>query len=218
MGGVFSTRWNGHRRRRTVESCRTLDLNLFIREARRSARGASLLEASLKGDLTYKNGDRIALELEWETVRVPATGDRFEGGLFLVYPWRRYENGVEVEALEETLLVPVSLSALASGGQRLYLHCPLKRRDGSACLARVSRLYLPRGGQLFGCRTCHNLTYESVRTHDKRVDRIVRDLEAGRHERYAHDLRNGSGLGDNLTQLGLYLTALKKLEDKERRK
>ncbi|MCI0460572.1 MAG: hypothetical protein L0Z62_26765 [Gemmataceae bacterium] len=50
-------------------------------------------------------------------------------------------------------------------------------RDGVPCLRRVAKLYLPPGVPYFGCRTCHNLTYESAQTHDKRVDRLRRDPE-----------------------------------------
>lgn len=217
MGGVFSTRWNSHRKRRTVESCRTLDLNLVVREARRSSPDADPLARTLKGELAYGNGDVVRLSLLWKRVLVPSTGETFVGALELVYPWRRNEGGGE-EVHEETLLVPVSLSELASGGKRLYLHCPLVRPDGAACLARVVRLYQPRGGQHFGCRKCHRLTYRSAQEHDARVDRIARDLSRGSYERYERLLTEAMKTGAFLTEAGLFLKAARKLEKKELRK
>jgi len=49
------------------------------------------------------------------------------------------------------------------GGFRYYLLCP-------RCGYRVVKVYLPPGATHFRCRSCHNLTYQSVQEHDKRVD------------------------------------------------
>ncbi len=40
----------------------------------------------------------------------------------------------------------------------------------SDCLKRVSKLYKPYGEDYLACRTCHNLTYRSVKEHDWHVD------------------------------------------------
>jgi len=42
--------------------------------------------------------------------------------------------------------------------------------NGRVCCRRVAKLYLPLGGRYFGCRHCYNLTYQSYKEHDKRVD------------------------------------------------
>jgi len=55
------------------------------------------------------------------------------------------------------------------GGVRYWFICPLVVK-GKACRRRVAKLYLPPGGKYFGCRHCYNLTYESCKEHDKRVD------------------------------------------------
>ena len=44
------------------------------------------------------------------------------------------------------------------------------------CGARVKKLYLPPGTRYFGCRRCHDLTYESVQTHGTRVEAYLRAL------------------------------------------
>jgi len=60
------------------------------------------------------------------------------------------------------------------GGIRWWFICPLIV-EGRACQERVRRLHLPPGGRYFGCRRCYNLTYESVRTHDDRIGRMLRN-------------------------------------------
>jgi hypothetical protein len=53
--------------------------------------------------------------------------------------------------------------------KHFYFICPLVV-NGRACRRRVAKLYLPPGGEYFGCRHCYNLTYESCKEHDNRVD------------------------------------------------
>jgi hypothetical protein len=59
------------------------------------------------------------------------------------------------------------------GGWRHWFVCPLSV-SGHSCGRRVTKLYLPPGGTYFGCRHCYNLTYESVQSHDKRVDALAK--------------------------------------------
>jgi hypothetical protein len=60
------------------------------------------------------------------------------------------------------------------GGRRYWFQCPLSN-SGRVCGRRVGRLYLPPGSAFFGCRICHNLTYRSAQTHDKRRDALLRN-------------------------------------------
>lgn len=46
------------------------------------------------------------------------------------------------------------------GGQRWWLTCPMSV-GGTPCNRRVGKLYLK--GRYFGCRFCHELTYQSCR-------------------------------------------------------
>ena len=66
------------------------------------------------------------------------------------------------EALDYT----VSLADAPAGGLRRFL-CPVQR-NGAVCGRRVLKLYLPPGGQYFGCRVCHNLTYRCSQTRRER--------------------------------------------------
>ncbi len=71
-------------------------------------------------------------------------------------------------------VVKVTSSGCRLGGRRFWLRCPLLR-NGVPCDRPVLRLYLPPGGQLFGCRHCHNLTYRSCQSRDGRVDILAKD-------------------------------------------
>ena len=76
-----------------------------------------------------------------------------------------------------TYLIEIATSRPRFGGRRYWFRCPAVR-DGTPCGKRVGRLYLPPGQQIFACRVCYNLTYWTVQTRDKRVDRMMRDPDA----------------------------------------
>ena len=61
------------------------------------------------------------------------------------------------------------------GGVRHWFLCPAVV-DGVLCENRVGMLYLPPGGELFGCRHCYGLTYESCQQSHK-YDRVFDHLE-----------------------------------------
>ena len=67
----------------------------------------------------------------------------------------RWNDGENVE-------IPIRLQTTPTqfGGERWWFTCPLFTR-GVACNRRVGKLYLPPGSRHFGCRKCHDLTYES---------------------------------------------------------
>lgn len=51
------------------------------------------------------------------------------------------------------------------GGERWWFRCPLRNGpDGSRCGRRCFKLHEPPGANLFGCRECYDLTYESAQT------------------------------------------------------
>ena len=62
------------------------------------------------------------------------------------------------------------------GGYRFWFICPLIV-DGYPCRRRVGKLYLPPGGTYFGCRHCHNLTYECQKEHNKWIDVLKKNPE-----------------------------------------
>lgn len=60
-------------------------------------------------------------------------------------------------------------------GSRRYLFlCPVGRQ-GLRCNKPIRKLYLPPDGTVFGCRDCYNLTYKSCQTHNKTLDRLLKE-------------------------------------------
>lgn len=74
---------------------------------------------------------------------------------------------------QEDVQVPVRLQTTPTqfGGSRWWFTCPLVVR-GVACNRRVGKLHLPPGAKLFGCRQCHDLTYQSCQEAHQ-VERLV---------------------------------------------
>jgi hypothetical protein len=68
----------------------------------------------------------------------------------------------------ENVRVPVLLQRTRPtfGGRRWWFTCPLVV-NGVPCGRRVGKLYLPPGAQYFGCRHCHDLTYQSAQEAHK---------------------------------------------------
>jgi hypothetical protein len=62
--------------------------------------------------------------------------------------------------------IRLSTSGCNYGGVRYYFECPVVK-DGVYCGNRASKLYLPTGQLYFGCRACHDLTYESCQQSHK---------------------------------------------------
>jgi|SRR5580658_983778 hypothetical protein len=92
------------------------------------------------------------------------------GSAILRFSYTVTRNGNRVEIKEP---ITVVTTQPYFGGSRWWFICPLIV-NGRGCQRRARILYLPPGGTHFGCRTCYNLTYESVRTHDNRVGRLLR--------------------------------------------
>lgn len=83
----------------------------------------------------------------------------------------RYLLGSSRNPVEYT--VQITTTPTNFGQSRYWLVCPLVR-NGVQCLKRAGKLYLPPGGRYFGCRGCYNLTYDSTKNHDGRVDAMLR--------------------------------------------
>ena len=71
--------------------------------------------------------------------------------------------------------IRLSTSGCNYGGVRYYFECPVVK-DGVYCGNRASKLYLPQGQLYFGCRSCHDLTYESCQTSHK-YDNLDKQLQ-----------------------------------------
>lgn len=102
--------------------------------------------------------------------------------------------------LSGNYFIPVTTTNPHLGGKRPWFLCPIdyynKRHD-----RRVRKLYLPPGETVFGCRRCHNLTYQSARRHDKFVYALARNPEKLIVELRSFDLKRGLRACDAFTIL-----------------
>jgi hypothetical protein len=150
VGGSGSGRWNDCEKRCTVEKSWTLDI------AGLPLHGPLLypLTGTLKAIRIV--GDRKVLR-----VRYALLEDHDGPILNLTYT---PELSCFEGDLEERLRLLTTKANF--GGVRWWLACPFTL-EGKRCDRRVAKLYLPPEGHKFGCRTCHNLTYESSQQSHK---------------------------------------------------
>ena len=71
--------------------------------------------------------------------------------------------------------IPITPTPCFYGGVRNWFLCPAVV-DGVLCENRVGMLYLPPGAQVFACRHCYGLTYESCQQSHK-YDRVFDHLD-----------------------------------------
>jgi hypothetical protein len=101
-----------------------------------------------------------------------ARRDRRWPALRLVYTSTSYREGKQKQ--EYHVLVSSTPSNLPGNtGRRWWFICPLVVQ-GVACRRRVATLY---GNTLFGCRHCHDLTYQSTR-ESHQLARLAAQLAA----------------------------------------
>ena len=135
MGGLGSGR-RKDRARKTLESCRVLDLN------RLSKKGC--LRPGCFSVCRWAVGDEVV------SVNLRAEADR----VHLYYILQVGDGGVE----DVTETIPVIYLRCRFGGSRAYFICP-GARHGTNCKRRVAKLYLSR--RYFLCRHCSQLPYAS---------------------------------------------------------
>lgn len=153
MGGSGSTRWRWHDKAATVEDSYVLD-------------AADLTRKSL---LPREPALRF-LTLTWSSV---PSGKALASIGFMAdtrdarEPFARLHY--QANGTPQDYNVRLESSRPPFGGLRWWWRCP-----ALGCGKRVLKLYLPPGGGVFACRSCHRLTYTSVQEHDARVDALVR--------------------------------------------
>jgi hypothetical protein len=149
MGGFGSGTWYRFARKRTVEESLTLAAGDFTNR----------LYAGSAGKFVWiwpaGHESEVAFGVSWDT-HGPV--------ISLHYEWwngEKYDIRVRLQATRTNFQ-----------GRRWWFTCPLIR-DGIACNRRVGKLHLAPGTRYFGCRICHNLTYNSCR-QAHRVDWSLR--------------------------------------------
>jgi len=136
VGGPGSGNWFRLDKKSTVEESLTLAMQEF--------RGRIHPHSSGTYTWTWTGGNKssIGYFVSW--------GDRRT--ITLNYRWGDRED----------VRIPIHLQTTPTqfGGKRWWFTCPLIV-NGVACNRRAGKLYLSPGTRYFGCRICHNLTYQS---------------------------------------------------------
>lgn len=165
MGGFGSGRWERATRKETVEESLTLcidDLRHYLRP-----------DVSGKIRWTSYDGSR-------DDVAFFVSGEGEKPRLTLSY---RVDGQHDVSLQIHFTSTPTNF-----GGRRLWFACPMMI-DGVPCDRTVGTLHLPPSSTFFGCRTCHDLTYQSCRESSnwKRLPDRIRSMQKFLERRNAWD-------------------------------
>jgi hypothetical protein len=136
MGGLGSGTWQRSGTKATVEDSLTLPMSDF--------RGRIYPKSAGAFAWTWSSGKQssVGYFLTWDD----------EPTITLHYRWG--------DSQDVRILVRLQTTPTQFSGERWWFTCPLIV-GGVACNRRVGKLYLPPGAHYFGCRKCHDLTYES---------------------------------------------------------
>lgn len=162
MGGSGSTRWEWHSKKDTVEDCRSLDANRWMRE------GILCEGIRTFGGWTWTNahtGEKTSsISYEVNTLNPAYRWVR------LFYSFTRSNESLNYK-------IQLATTRPNFGGLRWWFICPLVK-NGWACNRRVGKIHLPSSGKYYGCRHCYDLTYTSCQESDKRVSWLRRNPDA----------------------------------------
>lgn len=142
MGGYGSGRWHNHTKKRVVEDCLSISITDLCHDGilkQTVGRWVWRGRGSSIGFAVNAQGGNPSLRLQYTHFGAP---------------------------IDETIRMVMTRPNW--GGVRWFFLCPLSV-NGQPCRRRVGKLYLPPGGNLFGCRHCYDLSYRTRQEYDKRV-------------------------------------------------
>jgi len=151
--------------RHTVEQCRAIDIPWLSRHR-------------------YLSGGLYAGTIEWRNAASEVTGsigiqvsvNSIDYGTSYVRLIYTQTNTVTKEKMDLDYTIELVTTPCNFGGVRYWFICPLFV-NGRHCGRRIGKLYLPPGATYFGCRHCHNLTYQCQKEHNKRMDVLLKHPE-----------------------------------------
>jgi hypothetical protein len=152
MGGVFSGRWEGHEKQRTVEQTLVLSVTAFKDAIERVSQTGRALSICVDGPQLRPEHGLLA------AVVVP----RAASPAVQICRVTTVQGGNPIVRCND---LSVTCTTPNFGGRRWWWQCPGRTGD-LQCKRRVQKLYLPTSfvgqtGGVFACRHCHDLTYTS---------------------------------------------------------
>jgi hypothetical protein len=165
MGGSGSGTWERYDSKSTVEEYHELPIGRFVPALRKITTGTREWDiVPISWSVHGRKTASILVFVEklrdrWPTLRLQYTSTSYRDGS------QKHDYHVFVTTTSSNLP--------GNTGQRWWFICPLVV-NGRACRRRVAKLY---GGELFGCRHCHDLTYQSTRESHE-LERLAVQLAA----------------------------------------
>ena len=150
MGGEGSGRQGWWDKKTTVEECKSLDANQWMRESVLRPGVWQSGSVTWFNSATHKKTSTIGYEVNTKTADL----------------WMRLHYTFVDSQEQVDYKIGLQVTRPNFGGFRWWFTCPLVV-DGKSCNRRVGKLYLPPGGNYFGCRKCYDLTYTSCQESHK---------------------------------------------------
>lgn len=161
MGGMWSGR-NDYATTPTVEQCKSLDVNWMHREG--------CLSPGTSGSLKWSEGSSMSFRTHTDP-NTPADAE-IQRSLILSYHFEDRAGDRD----EHEYAVPIETTACNFGGERPWFRCP-GVVDGVECNRRVGKLYRPPRADLYLCRHCHDLAYQSSRESGDDMKKALRRFQ-----------------------------------------
>jgi hypothetical protein len=158
LGGIsMSAGSREFRLRKTrVDEARSVDILTLQRK------GVFTKESAWSGLITWSRNEEVAASLSF----VLEYGESGPTGVRFMYTITDKDTG---ERKDYTYTVPVVSTRCNYGGMRWWFICPIVM-NGRACQRPCRIIYRPPGAEYFGCRECHELTYESRQRHREKFN------------------------------------------------
>lgn len=145
MGGYGSSRWGWfYNKKTTVEASFRLPIGKL----------KGRLQPGCAGSFSWPRGDEPAGNISY----LVSGHDGRPASVRLIYSQTTRASGRKTEI---DYAVRLTSTLTPWGARRYWFICPLIH-NGQPCGRRVGVLYLPPGGQYFGCRHCYSLTYQAA--------------------------------------------------------
>lgn len=144
MGGTGSGTWYRWNTKTTVDDCRVLNINAMVKKG--AIPKCGYRSGGWRWTDTETGEEKASISYEVDT------RDPENSSLRLYYTLTQQDIKIDYK-------IPLNRTKAHYGGERLWFICPVKRR-------RVSKLYLPPGGDIFASRYAYSLSYKSQSEND----------------------------------------------------